>query len=97
MPATITIQKAQGTNILQNVNKFELVDTANNQINVMGCTSYIEPSLANIQSTLIFGDVTNKGWKADTGQFALELWAYDQGYYYKIARGTSSDLILKES
>ena len=77
MPATANIQYASGTNIMQNVNDLELVDTANNQIDIKGCTTYIEPSIANSQSTLTFGDVTNKGWKADTGQFALELWAFD--------------------
>lgn len=86
MPATVTINKASGTNILSNVNKFQLVDLPNNQINVLGCSQYLEPSVANSQSTLTFGDVTNKGWIADSGQFALELYAFDQGSLYKIAR-----------
>jgi len=65
---------------------------------VKGCASYFEASFASsAPSSLTFGDVTNKDWKADSGLFAFELYAIDFGTYYRIARSQASNLKITES
>lgn len=63
-------------------------------IDIDGCSSYQESTVANLVNTVTFGKIVNIGWVKDTSAFTYELYALDSGLTYKIGHVASSTLII---
>ncbi len=68
-----------------------------NYMDVLGCATFIESSIANSDTTLSYGFVNNIGWKKQTGNFIYELYALYDGVNYKIARTSDPTLVITEA
>lgn len=66
---TDALNSVIGTNIMSTTTSIANRDKANNLIDVSGCSSYIDASIANSPTAITVNPIVNKGWVADTGAF----------------------------
>lgn len=97
MPISLTLYTAIGTNFLENVDSINSISIPLNYMDVIGCDTFIEATQANTPTTLSYAQVNNIGWMKQSGVFVYELYAFDDGVNYKIARTTDTTLVITES
>ena len=94
-PPTLALNTATGTNLFSSTSGIRGLDIPNSLIQVNGCSTYMDGSIANKPSTITIGKIVNKAYVQDTSPFIFSLFVVDSnGMTQNIAQITSASLII---